>query len=128
MRFKSNFTRPVTAGFFCFCSLGSRSLRQLFAGLLARHVLGIPVRPIRIRRADAVLVLAMRGRRTAKRAREIVRRREGRACGVYATGQPRRDFLKQPAVAVRITERSERPVTAMLGIGTADADASKQVG
>jgi hypothetical protein len=74
------------------------------------------------------LVLAVRGRRTPKRARQIARRREGRGRGVYATGQPRRDFLKQPAVAVRITERSERPVAAMLGIRTADPDPSKQVG
>jgi len=73
-------------------------------------------------------VLSVRGRRTPKRAREIFRRREGRGCGVYTTGQPRRDFLKQPAVAVRITERSERPVAAMLGIRTADPDPSKQVG
>src|SRR6202011_1881455 len=34
----------------------------------------------------------------------------------------------QPAVAVRITERSERPVAAMLRIRTADPDPSKQVG
>ena len=70
----------------------------------------------------------MRGRRTPQRARQIVRRREGRRRGVDATGQPRRDLLEQPAVAVRITERGERAVAAMLGIRTADPEPPKQVG
>src|SRR6266436_9965050 len=104
------------------------SLRQLFAGLLAHHVLGVPVRPVRVGLPRPRLVLPVRGRRTPKRARQIVRRRKGRRRGVDATGQPRRDFLEQPAVAVRITERSERAVAAMLGIRTADPGPSKKVG
>src|SRR5882672_397129 len=59
---------------------------------------------------------------------QFVRRREGRRRRVDATRQPRGDFLEQPAVAVWIAERSERPVAAMLGIRTADPDPSKQVG
>ena len=57
-----------------------------------------------------------------------LRRREGRRRGVDATGQPGRDLLEQPAVAVRITERGERAVAAMLGIRTADPDPPKQIG
>ena len=47
---------------------------------------------------------------------------------VDAAGQPRRDLLEQPAVAVRIVERGERAVAAMFGIRTADPDPPKQVG
>ena len=64
-------------------------------------------------------VLSVRGLRTPQRARQIVRRREGRRRGVDATGQPRCDLLEQPAVAVRIAERGERAVAAMIGIRTA---------
>jgi len=39
-----------------------------------------------------------------------------------------RDLLEQPAVAVRITERGERAVAAVLRIGTADPDTSEQIG
>jgi GntR family transcriptional regulator len=37
--------------------------RRLFAGLLAHHVLGIPVRPVRVSMADPRLMLPVRGRR-----------------------------------------------------------------
>jgi hypothetical protein len=43
-------------------------------------------------------MLAMRGRRTAQRARKFSRRGEGRV-RLHASGQPSRDFLEQPAVA-----------------------------
>jgi hypothetical protein len=45
-----------------------------------------------------------------------------------SSGKPRRDFLEQPAIAVRIFERGERAVAAMRGIRTADPGPSKQVG
>ena len=48
--------------------------------------------------------------------------------GVDAPGKPRRDLLEQPAVAVRIAERGERAVAAMLGIRTVDPAPPKQVG
>jgi hypothetical protein len=104
------------------------SFRQLLAGLLARHVLGIPVWPVRVGFPRPRLVLSVGGRGAPKRARQIVRRREGCRRGVNATGQPRGDLLEQPAVAVRITERGERAVAATLGIRTADPEPPKQVG
>jgi len=91
-------------------------------------MLGVPVRPVRVGLPRPRLVLPVGAGRTPKRARQIVRRREGRRRGVDATGQPRRDLLEKPAVAVRITERRERVVAAMLGIRTADPEAPKQVG
>ena len=106
----------------------SHSFRPLLAGLLAHHVLGVPVWPVRVGLPCPRLVLPVGGRGAPKRARQIVRRREGRRRGVNATGQPRRDFLEQPAVAVRITERGERAVAAMLAIRTADPEPPKQVG
>ena len=47
---------------------------------------------------------------------------------VNTPGQPRRDLLEQPAVAVRIAERSERTIAAMVGIRATDSNPSKQVG
>src|SRR6185295_15971758 len=86
----------------------SRSLRQLSAGLLRRHVRGVPVRPVLVApAAGALLMLAVSGLRTTKRACQVVRRREGRRRRVEAAGHPRRDFLEQPAVAVGITKRGE---------------------
>src|SRR5882672_3410120 len=70
----------------------------------------------------------MRSRGAPKRARQIVRRCEGRRRCVDATGQSRRDLLEQPAVAVGITERGERAIAASLGIPTADPLPPKQVG
>jgi hypothetical protein len=52
----------------------SRSLRQLFAGLLAHHVLGVPVWPVLVALpAGTFLVLAVGRRRTPKCTRQIVR-------------------------------------------------------
>ena len=44
------------------------SLGQLLACLLAHHVLGVPIRPVGVRRTDPLLVLAVGGRRTSERA------------------------------------------------------------
>ena len=38
-----------------------------------------------------------------------------RLVGVDPSGQPRRNLLEQPAVAVRVAERGERAVTAPIG-------------
>src|SRR5262245_39781464 len=96
------------------------SLWQLSASLLRHHVRGVPVGPVLVALPGSLFVLSVGGLRTPKRTRQIVRRRESRRCGVDATGQPRRDLLQHPAVAVRIMERGERAVAAMLGIRTAD--------
>src|ERR1700735_4617485 len=103
------------------------SLRQVFAGLLAHHVFGVPVGPVRIGGADAFLVLAVSGGSATHGVGQILRRSERRRRLVNAAGQPGGDLLEQPTVSVRITERGERAVAAMLGVRTADPMARKQV-
>src|SRR6266540_3471167 len=98
----------------------SRSRGQFLAGLLAHHVVGVPVGPVRVCRADALLVLAVGGRRAPHRARQVACGAERSRGRVDAPGKPGGDFLEQPAVAVRVAERGEREVAAMLGIRTAD--------
>src|SRR5262245_9582524 len=44
---------------------------------------------------------------------------------VHASGQSHRDFLQQPAVAVRIAERGERGITAPLRIRAAERRLSR---
>ena len=89
----------------------------------AHHVLGVPVRPVRVGLAGALLVLAVR----AAARRSALARSAAEAnvvsVGVDAPGQPRRDLLEQPAVAVRVAERGERAVAGVLGRGAADATA-----
>jgi hypothetical protein len=67
-----------------------------------------------------LLVLAVGGRRTPKRARQVACGAERSRGRVDAPGKPGRDLLQQPAVAVGIAERGERAVAAMLGVRTAD--------
>src|SRR5271156_898484 len=69
----------------------------------------------------------MRGLGAPKRACQIARRGKSRGCRVDAAGQARGDLLKNPAVAVRIFERGERAVTAMLGTRPRDADSPKEI-
>ena len=76
--------------------------------------------------AGALLVFAVGRRRAPKRTCHVACRRVGRVAG-DTPGQPRRDLLEQPAVAIRILERGERAVAAMLGIRPADPDLPKQV-
>jgi hypothetical protein len=102
-------------------------LRQRIAGLLRHHVSGVPLRPVGVALPDALLVLAVGCLGTAKCGCQIVCRCKGRRFRVDTAGKPRRNFLKQPAVAVRIAEGGERPLAAMFGIGTADPDSSKKV-
>src|SRR5258708_7977984 len=71
--------------------------------------------------AGPLLMLAVRGRRTSERGRELSRRGECRVVCVHASGQPHGDLLEQPAVAVRIAERGERGVTAPRRIRAAEA-------
>src|SRR5262249_31110033 len=96
--------------------------------LLRDHVRGVPLWPVRIPLAGPGLVLTVGGLSTPKRVRQIVRGREARRPGVDATGQPRRDLLEQPPVAVWITERGERAVAATVGIRTAGPTPPEQIG
>src|SRR4030095_7455969 len=56
-----------------------------------------------------------------KRARQVCGGCECRLGGVDPAGQPRRDLLKQPAVAVRGAGRGEGAVGGAIGRGPADA-------
>ena len=91
---------------------------ELFAALLAHHVLRVPVRPVQVPLARPRLVLPVRGLRAPQGLRQVARRRVRRVAG-HTPGEPRRDLLQQPAVAVRVAERHERRVTAPLRIGAA---------
>ncbi len=71
----------------------------------------------------ALLVFAVGGLRTPKRARQVRRGRECGLSGVDPAGQPRRDLLQQPVVAVRIAERGEGGVGGVIGRGAAEASA-----
>src|ERR1700724_3595463 len=82
---------------------------------------------MRIGLAGPLLVLAVRGRRASERGRKLDRRGEGRAVRVHASGQSYDDLLEQPAVAVRIAERGERAVAAMLRVQTANPAPPKEV-
>src|SRR4029434_5376329 len=88
------------------CRVIGRSLRQLFAGLLLHHVLGIPLRPVRIALPGALLVLAMCGLRTPQRTRQIRRGCECCLSRVDPAGQSRRDLLPQPAIGVLVVARA----------------------
>src|SRR5271155_3922190 len=72
-------------------------------------------------------MLPMRGRGAPQRLRQVARRRVSSIAG-DTPRKPRRDLLEEPAVAIRIMERGERAIAAMLGIRTADAEPPKQVG
>src|SRR5580698_8248530 len=83
------------------------SLRQIFAGLLRHHILGVPVGPAHVALTSSFLVLAMGGLRTPQRARKVVRRGESSLGAVDAPRKPSRALLQQPPVAVRVPERSQ---------------------
>ena len=68
-------------------------------------------------------MLAVGGRRAPHRARQVRGGCECRLSGVDPAGQPRRDLLQQPAVAVRVAERGEGAVAGVIGRGPADATA-----
>src|SRR3984957_2039289 len=131
---------PPSTTTVCLASCGSRltaspprrpriccSFGQLLARLLAHHILGVPIRLVGVGLARPLLVFPVRGLRAAQCLRQFARRRVLRVAG-DTTGQPRRDLLKQPAVAVRIMERRERAVAAMIGIRTAAPYPPKEVG
>ena len=80
----------------------------------AHHVLGVPVGPVRVGRAGALLVLAVGGRRAPHRVRQVAGRvLHGRSLP-QPTRKASRDLLDEPGVAVRVTERHERAVALAL--------------
>src|SRR5580704_3438041 len=95
--------------------------------MLSDDVVSVPVRPVRIGFAGPLLMLAVRSRRASECGRKLGRRGECRGVGAHASGQSYGEFLEQPAVTVRIVERGERAVAAMLRVRTADAAPPKQV-
>jgi hypothetical protein len=63
------------------------------------------IRPVKeVRRPRALLMLAVGGLGTPKRTRQVRRGRECRVSGVDTAGEPRRDLLDQPGIAVGIAE------------------------
>src|SRR5215813_5903500 len=89
--------------------------RQRKAGVLRNHICGVPVWPVRVGLTGALLVFAVRCGRSTKRARQVRCGCECRSGGVDPAGQPSRDLLQEPAVAVRIVERGEGAVAGVIG-------------
>ena len=105
----------------------SRLSRQLCAGLLRRHVGGVPIRPIGIAHSGSFLVLSMRRFRATERAHQIGYRTERSHSRIDSSGKPRRNLLQQPTIAVGITEGGERPVRTVFRIWTTNRTIRTQV-
>src|ERR1041385_4288467 len=72
-------------------------------------------------------MLSMSSLGTAHRACQIGCRAKRSNTQIDTTRKPRRDFLKQPAVAVRIAEQCLRAVSGAFGIETSDWTVSGEV-
>src|ERR1700685_4787425 len=101
--------------------------RQLGAGGLCPHLGRVPIRPVLVALSGELLVFAVRGFGATQRAGQIRHRGKSRGRRIDPTGQPRGNLLEQPAVAIRLAERGERTVAAILRVRTADADAPEQI-
>jgi DNA-binding CsgD family transcriptional regulator len=77
--------------------------------LLTHHVLGAPVRPVRVDLARPRLVLPVPLCCAAQRLRQVARRGVRRVA-LDLPGEAYRDLPQDPAAAVRILERDERPL------------------
>ena len=80
---------------------------QWLAGALAKDIFGVPVRPVYIGLACSLFMLAMCGCGAPQRGRELRCGVDGRV-GLDTAGQPRGNFLEQPAITIGIAERGER--------------------
>lgn len=69
----------------------------------------VPVRPIFIMLARRFLVLTVRGRGTAKRAREVHRGRKCRAMRVDPAGELGDHFLECAAISIGVAEHAKEP-------------------
>jgi hypothetical protein len=72
--------------------------------LASDDVSGVPIWPVLISLAEALLMFAGGCFRTAECAREIACGAERSRSRVEAPGKPRRDLLQQPAIAVGVAE------------------------
>src|SRR5262245_55208492 len=97
--------------------------REISAGLFGDHVCRIPVRPVRVGLAGALLMPAMGGGRPPKGAREVACGAERRLGWIDAAGEASRDLLEHPAVAVGIGKRGERTVGVAIRGGSIDSAA-----
>src|SRR5258708_1038035 len=108
----------------CLCSSGW----QWPARLLTNHEVRVPIRPVLIVRTDPLFMISMRHRGPPECGGKFGRCGECRVGRIDSSGQSRRDFLKQPAIAIRIAERGKGPVAAMLRIRTPDPQPSEEEG
>jgi len=97
---------------------------ELRACLLRDHVCGgVPVGPVRIRLAGALLVLAVRGCRADERVHQIVQGAVRRRRRIDTARQPAGDLLQEPAVpSGSLNDAKERYVPS--GDGPASRSAS----
>src|SRR4029453_14302803 len=86
--------------------------------VLARDKVGrVPPRPVMLR--SGWFVFAMMLLRFSQKLRQC---RDAHGAE-SSPGKPRRDFLKQPAVAVRVAERGERTISGVIGRRSTDSTA-----
>src|SRR5262249_33504224 len=103
-------------------------LWRLRSGLLADHVLGIPVRPVLIvLTAHAFFVFTVRGTGATERSGEIGHGGKGGDSGVDAASEAGGDLLQEPAVAVGVFEGGEGAVAAAVGVGPGGAVRAEEV-
>ena len=94
--------------------------RKLLAALFAHHVLGVPVGPVRVGPADALLVLSV-GRLGAAQCRSQVTGGVERGGGrIEAAREAIGHLLEQPAVAVGVFERGKGVVALVIRIRPVD--------
>ena len=79
-------------------------IREFFAGLLSRHVLGVAAGPVRICFADGLFGLGESGNCTTKRACQVAYGVEESRASSETPGEPDHDLLHVPAIAVGIIE------------------------
>src|SRR5262245_4936842 len=114
---RRNAVRPVKTSFKAVHGPPRLALGQISSRLLGYHVSGIPGGPVLVMQPPrqifldampiACLVLAVGGFGTPKSTREVAHGSKCPFSGVDPAGQPRRDLLDQPRIAVGVAEREE---------------------
>jgi hypothetical protein len=98
---------------------------QWVAGALAKDIVGVPVGPVCIGVACSLFMLAMCRCGASQRGRDLRGRVEGRI-SLDAAGQPRGNFLEQPAVTIGIAERGKRQIAAAPGVRAVGPNTAEQ--